>query len=116
MQTKKWIEDDEGVVARRATARNLLPQLTQQVKAALKEAGIDLDVFLMVPMSGDAVATFGTVIDPPEEEWARVSEIVCSIVREAVGLDRVRSREPDLTSVDLTAMPMPACATGAETR
>jgi hypothetical protein len=103
-------------MAYRARARNLLPQITQDVKRALDEASID--VFLMIPASGDAVATFGTAIDPPDEVWERASEIVCSIVRAAVvGLDRVQCRELAcattadqsglLTSADLAAEPRP---------
>src|SRR5689334_14177417 len=92
MEVAEWIEDDEDVAAQRAKARNLLPQITQQVKQALQEASIGLDVFLMIPASGHAIATFGTLADPPDELWARIGEIVCSIIRRAVGLDRVCSR------------------------
>jgi hypothetical protein len=46
----------------------------------------------MIPNGGDAICTFGTITDPPDELWGRVSDIVCSIVREIVGLGGVRSR------------------------
>jgi len=92
MEVAEWIEDDEDVAAQRAKARNLLPQITQQVKQALQEASIGLDVFLMIPATGDAIATFGTLADPPDELWIRIGEIVGSIIRRAVGLDRVCSR------------------------
>ena len=92
MEIAEWIEDDEGVAAQRARARNLLPQITQQVKHALQEASIEIDVFLMIPATGDAIATFGTLADPPDELWTRIGEIVCAIVRRAVGLNRTYSR------------------------
>ena len=92
MEVAEWIEDDEDVAAQRAKAKNLLPQITQQVKQALQEASIGVDVFLMIPASGHAIATFGTLADPPDELWSRIGEIVCSIVRRAIGLDRVCSR------------------------
>jgi hypothetical protein len=92
MEIAEWVEDDEGVAAQRAKARSLLPQITHQVRQALQEACIETDVFLMVPASGDAIATFGTLADPSDELWARIGEIVCSIIRRAVGLDRVCSR------------------------
>jgi hypothetical protein len=91
MQTSEWTDGD-AVMDHRARASNLLPQITQEVKAALSEADIGLDVFLIVPSTGDTVLTFGTVADPPDELWDRVSEIVCSIVRQTVGLRRTRSR------------------------
>ena len=53
------LTDCEDVADHRDRARNLLPQITQQVRQALNDADIDLDVFLMIPASGDAVATFG---------------------------------------------------------
>jgi hypothetical protein len=85
MESEEFIEDDEGVTAYRARARNLLPQVTQDVKRALDEASIEMDVFVVVPTSGDAIATFGTVTDPPDEVWATVCDIVCSVVRKAQG-------------------------------
>ena len=93
MENEKWIENDDGVRAYRARARNLLPQITQEVKQALDEASIEMDVFMVIPTTGDAVVTFGTAIDPPDEVWTRVSDIVCSIIRKAVGLDRAKCRE-----------------------
>jgi hypothetical protein len=89
-----------------------------------------MDVFVMIPNTGDAIATFGTIIDPPDEVWSRVGEIVCSILRKAVGLDRVRCRElACATTADQmtspaesapiptpTPTPMPPLDAGAETR
>ena len=127
--TEEWTEDDDqGMGARRARARNLLPQITQEVKQALKDAGIEMDVFVMVPVTGDAVATFGTIMDPSDEVWARVGEIVCRVLGKAVGLGPVRCRElacattaDQMTSpADLAAIPiptpMPSLETGAEAR
>jgi len=42
MHTSEWIDD--GVAAHRARIRNLLPQITQQVRDALSEHSIDLAV------------------------------------------------------------------------
>ena len=92
METEEWIEDDEGVVAQRQRARNLLPQITQQVKQALYEASIEIDVFLMIPTTGDAIATFGTLTDPPDELWNSVGEIVCAVLSKTIGLKRARCR------------------------
>ena len=76
MEVAEWIEDDEDVAAQRAKAKDLLPQITQQVKQALYEACIEIDVFLLIPTTGDAIATFGTLADPPDELWNSVGEIV----------------------------------------
>ena len=123
MEITEWIED--GITAQRARARNLLPQITQQVKQALHEASIEIDVFLMIPATGDTIATFGTLADPPDELWIRIGEIVGSIIRRAVGLDRVCSRPLSCaTTADEMTNPigamhntMPASlAAGAEAR
>ena len=64
------------------------------MKQALADAAISIDVFLMVPGSGDAIVTFGPVTDPDpnDDEWQTVSAIVASVVRRAIGLDRSRCR------------------------
>jgi hypothetical protein len=85
--------DDDGVATYRARARDLLTEITRQVRQALDDAGISLDVFVMIPSSGDAIATFGTAANPTDEAWDRASKIISSIVGESVGLARTRCRE-----------------------
>jgi hypothetical protein len=86
------LTDDERVADHRARAAAELDQITQQVKLALIERGIDMPVFFIIPHSGDAIVTFGTITDPPDDEWNHLSEIVTAIVRQSVGLDRTRCR------------------------
>jgi hypothetical protein len=118
MENETWIENDDGVRAYRARARNLLPQITQEVKSALDEASIEIDVFMVIPTTGDAICTFGTAIDPPDEVWGKVGEIVCSVFQRVIGLGRVRCRplacattadlSDQVTSLaELTAKPIP---------
>jgi hypothetical protein len=94
---------DDDVVAHRAQAAAKLDQIVQQTKWALKEHGIDLDLFFVIPRSGDSIITFGTVSDPPDELWGQVSAVVSSIVGRAVGLDRVRCREVMCIATDSVA-------------
>jgi hypothetical protein len=84
--------DDEADYRERAATK--LDQIAQQVKQALADAAISLDVFLVVPGSGDAIVTFGTVADPDpnDDEWQTVAAIVASVVRRAIGLNRSRCR------------------------
>jgi hypothetical protein len=83
--------DDEADYRERAAAK--LDQIAQQVKQALADAGIDLDLFFILPTSGQSIVTFGTPGDPPYAEWDRVGEIVASIVAGLVGLRGTRRRE-----------------------
>src|SRR5690349_143954 len=93
LETDEWWEEDDGVSARRARARSLLPKIVQQVKQALDEAGIGTEVFVVIPETGNAIATFGTMSDPPNDVWLRVRDIVSSIVRETIGSGRLWFRE-----------------------
>jgi hypothetical protein len=85
--------DDDDVMAHRERAKAELDQIAQQVRLALAELGIDIPLFFIVPNSGDAIVTFGTITDPPDTEWSRVGEVVGSIVAQSCGLRGTRRRE-----------------------
>lgn len=110
--------DDDCVADYRARAEAKLDQIAQQAKQALEEHGIDTPVFFTVPRSGDSILTFGTITDPSDDLWEQVREIVSKIVRQMVGLDRVRCREvtcattadqpsPLISPANLASMPQP---------
>ncbi len=85
-------DSDEATYRERAAAK--LAQIARDAKDALADHGIaDIDLFFMAPNSGDSVLIFGTAGDPDDAAWERAGEIVSAIVRQAVGLDRVRCRE-----------------------
>lgn len=110
LEPSEWTDDDD-VADHRARAKAELVQIAQQVNRALQEGGIDLDLFITIPSSGDSILTFGTLGDPDDHLWTRVGEIVSSILRQTVGLDHTRCREVVcLTTTDLR---QPAGANGA---
>jgi len=76
----------DDVADHRARVGNLLPEIIEQAKQALADANISLDLFFIVPSSGAAILTIGTVADPPDEVWSRTSEIVSKIVALTIGL------------------------------
>lgn len=94
---------DDDVVVHRAQAAAKLDQIAQETKQALIDADIDLGIFFVIPSSGHSIITFGTVSDPPDELWGQVSAVVSTIVRQAVGLDRVRCREVMCAATDSVA-------------
>jgi hypothetical protein len=53
----------------------------------------DFPVFMTVPNSGHSLATIATARDPSDADWQRASEIVCRIIAQKVGCDRLRARE-----------------------
>ena len=81
---------DEAAYRERAT--ELLDQIAQQAKQALSDASIDIELFFMVPRSSKAILTFGTLADPPDDLWNRVSEAVSCVVRNSLGIERTRCR------------------------
>jgi hypothetical protein len=80
--------DDENRVSYRDRAAAKLDDIAREVKQALVERGFALDIFFLIPRSGDAIILFGTPTDPSYAEWESISEIVSDIVRRAIGLDR----------------------------
>lgn len=57
---------DRAAELRRRAAETLC-QIAEQSNEALREAGIEFDVAFIVPRSGDAILTFGTLADPTDE-------------------------------------------------
>ena len=56
METQE-LDEDDGVMAQRARATGMLSQITRQAKQALTEQSIDMDLFFLIPNSGDAILT-----------------------------------------------------------
>lgn len=78
---------------RRAQAARLLPAITEQARIALAEARIEDDVFFVVSKASRGIIGFGTLTDPDDEKWNVISQIVCRVVREVLGVEKVRTRE-----------------------
>ncbi len=97
--------DDEVDYRERAAAE--LDQIAGDARQALKEQGIDISLFFLIPNSGHSVIVFGTPTDPPDELWNKVGEIVSAIVRRAVGLGRTRCRPVICASTDSIAYQQP---------
>jgi hypothetical protein len=83
-------EGDQGTYQERATA--MLDLIAQRTKLALSEAGIDIDIFFLVSQNSNAILTFGTPADPPDDLWATVGEIV-SIYREKFARHRANTMQ-----------------------
>jgi hypothetical protein len=84
---------DDTLDTQRDTLRQSLDAVANDVSMALRDAGLNFPVFLTVPSSGNSLATIATPLDPTDDDWQRASEIVCQIMAEKVGCDRLRRRE-----------------------
>lgn len=82
----------DDVPAYRKRAAELLDEIAHHTRHRLADAGIEMDVFFMIPSHGHSILLFGTVADPSDDLWDTVSEIVSLVVQQSVGLDRMRCR------------------------
>jgi hypothetical protein len=52
----------------------------------------NIQVFFTVPYSGKALMTLATPLDPSDEDWSRVTQIVCGIIGNRVDMKQLYSR------------------------
>jgi hypothetical protein len=86
-------EIDDSLDAQREMIRASLDQIAADVGMALRDAGLNFPVFLTVPNGGHSLATIATALDPSDVDWQQASEIVCQIIAQKAGCDRLRARE-----------------------
>jgi hypothetical protein len=83
---------DDKTEGEREIIRQSLNEIALEVKTRLREANLSYPVYLSVPLSGDAIITLFTRLDPSDEQWDRVSEIIRQILSARLGGMRLRSR------------------------
>jgi hypothetical protein len=81
------IDHDADRAKRRRKIASCLTEIVAETAAALREAGLPMQVFFSVPSSGDALATFATPGDPCEEDWLRSCSIITAIVEGKLGVE-----------------------------
>ena len=85
--------ESSQIEAKREIIRACLDEIIVVVESRLRAAGLSSSIFLTVPHSGDAVMTMATPLDPPDDLWSRIVEIVCKIVSERLDGRKLRRRE-----------------------
>lgn len=80
---------DEAAYRERATA--LLDELAHRARVALRKAGIRLNVYFVLPPSGDAILTLGATAS--QEEVQKIKAAIGLIVRRSIGLEPGQCRE-----------------------
>jgi hypothetical protein len=101
---------DNDIDAQREMIRHSLNEIANDVGMALRDAGLRFPVYLTVPSSGDALATFATPLDPSDDDWAAASGIVSRIVSKTLGDIPLRNRPQEcamaraaMSAADVTA-------------
>jgi hypothetical protein len=70
----------DKLIAVREKMRQSINEITAELNSALVKAELAYPVYLCVPASGDALATIACPLDPDEQSWNEIVEIVCRIV------------------------------------
>lgn len=70
---------------RRTDVAARLDKMSADVTKELKDAGLSMPIFLIVPSTGKAFVTFGTPDDPSDDDWNAVSKIVTDVVAGYLG-------------------------------
>jgi hypothetical protein len=90
----------ERLEPERAIIRRSLNEIAQELGKALRDAGLNYPVRLVVPHAGDAVALIAFLLDPPDSKLSQISEILCRIIGGRLGGIVLRSRELPCTIAD----------------
>jgi hypothetical protein len=73
--------------------RQSLDTIANDVRMAMRDAGLGaIPTYIVIPNSGDALATVMTPLDPSDDDWARVMEIACSVIQETIGSGKLQTR------------------------
>jgi len=83
---------NDRIEYQREIIRGKLDVIAGEVGSKLREAGLNIPVFLTIPRSGNAIVTMATPLDPHEGLWASVAAIVRQVVSERLGSIPLRSR------------------------
>jgi hypothetical protein len=71
---------DDSIEAKREIVRQSLDEIGVEIRKELQDADLNYAVYLVVPGSGDAVVSMMTPLDPSDEDWSRIGDIVREIL------------------------------------
>jgi hypothetical protein len=83
--TDEQIDSTNILDAQRAMLCQALPEIVNDISMALRDAGLHFPIFITLPTSGNAIATFATPLDPSTDDWREASDIACEIISRRIG-------------------------------
>jgi hypothetical protein len=92
-ETSQQSEEIDHRHAQRDLIRQSLNEIANDLSMEMRDAALDFPVYMTVPHSGNSLATIATPLDPSDEDWEKVSAIVCRILERRTGGGRLRGRE-----------------------
>jgi hypothetical protein len=91
--TQQDLSPEERIEYKREIIRQSLNETIIEIGDRLRQVGLHSPIFLTVPLSGDAIVTIATPLDPSDEDWSHVGEIVRTTVSERLGGLNLQGRE-----------------------
>ncbi len=86
---------------RRNSVRGSLNEITNDIAMEMRDAGLaSIPVYLVIPNSGEAIATVATPLDPSDDDWSRVMDIVCRVVQGKIGSGKLWNRGLACTAIN----------------
>ena len=84
--------DDDELETQRSIIRQSLDEIAEELGVAMRAANLHYPIGLTVPISGEALVTMVTPVDPSDDDWSHATAIVRQIVSRRLGGIRLRSR------------------------
>jgi hypothetical protein len=92
-ETSQQSEEIDYRYAQRDIIRQSLSEIANDLSMEMRDAALDFPVYMTVPNGGHSFATIATPLDPPDEDWEKVTAIVCRILQKRIGGGRLRGKE-----------------------
>lgn len=97
-------QQDDKRDAQREIIRQSLNEIANDIGMAMRDVGLNFDLALNVPHSGNSLVTMISSTDPSDEDWEKVSAIVRKIVSTKLGGIHVSNRNLPFTMVNATTV------------
>ena len=92
-ETSQQSEEIDHRYVQRDIIRQSLNEIANDLSMEMRDAALDFPVYMTVPNGGHSLATIATPRDPPDEDWEKVTAIVCRILQKRIGGGRLRGTE-----------------------
>ena len=92
MHSQRYQEIDDRPNTQRDIIRSSLDEIADDIGMAMRDVGLTFPVYMTVRNSGDALVTIATSADPSDANWQTALAIICQIIEEKVGCDRLRGQ------------------------
>jgi hypothetical protein len=94
---------EDGTEAKREIIRQSLNEISIEITNGLRDADLNYPVYVCVPSSGYAIVSMMTPLDPSDQDWCRIGDIIREIISERLDGIKLRSNELSCTMVNAAA-------------